>query len=149
MFPVPVDGLEKAGSKVGLRAEAKFALGFRDLEAAPRLSVGLARVPSQLAAKAGEFANQFGERPNRDLASGADVDGRGLFVKSCSHDDGARAILDIEKFPAGGAGAPQIDMIGARLDRIATLLDQRGNHMRLLGIERIAWSIQVHQQQAN
>ena len=58
------------GAEGGGGLEAEFALGTRDVQAAARLTVGLARIPYDLAAKAGKTRDQTDQVANGYLTAG-------------------------------------------------------------------------------
>src|SRR5271163_4890648 len=126
----PQPGLERRGC-----AEAEFTLSARYIQASPRLAVGLARVPRDLALEAGQPRDQRDQIANLDFGPGAQVHRLRLVVFLSRKNQRPRAILDVQELTACGARAPHLDPRCARRDRFETLLDERWNHMRLRGIE--------------
>ena len=72
---VPLDGPPQSLLEVGGGLEIEFALGARDIQAASRLTVGLARVPHDLAAKARQARNQADQVADCYLAAGPRLTG--------------------------------------------------------------------------
>jgi len=106
-----------------------------DIEASPRLSVGLARVPCDFALEAGEPRDQCDQVANFYFHARAQVDRFGFVVFISRENYRLRAILDEQELAAGRSGAPHLDARCARRDRVETFFDQRGDHMRLRRIE--------------
>src|SRR6266849_5929041 len=98
LLHVPVDGATKSRAEVGLRPEAKALPGPAGVQAAPRLAVGLRRVPDDPPPEAGQLGDQRGQVPYGDLESGPEVDRGGPFERFGRQDDPFRAVLDVEEF---------------------------------------------------
>src|SRR5438270_5089712 len=113
---VPLDTPPQPFLEIGGGPEIEFALRARDVQAAARLAVGLARIPYDLAAKAGQARDQGNQIANGYLAAGSQVDRFGAVVVPCGEHDRARAVFNVEKFAAGRAGAPNLDSQRAALD---------------------------------
>src|ERR1700722_13698517 len=135
VLPIPLDVFPQAFTKVGGGAKAKFSLRPQYLEAASRLSVGLAEIPSDFTAEAAELGDHFNQFPYADLAARTDVYRVGLRVVLSRQDDRAGTIVDIQEFAGSSAATPHLDVVGARLYGIEALFDQRGNYVRSLQIE--------------
>src|ERR1700683_1426405 len=146
-LPVPVYGLQEAVAEIRLSTEAKLALRLGYIKASSRLPIRLARIPSNLAAKAAQLGNQSHQLLNANLAPGTDIYRFSLLVMLRGQYDRACTIFDIQEFTAGRATTPNLDMIRTRMDRVEAFLDQFWDYMRLLGIERITGTIEIYRKQ--
>jgi len=84
---VPVDGGFKPFVEGGFCLEAEEDFRASGVEAASWLTVGLGGVTADLACKAGEFYDFFGEVPDFYLEAGADIDGVWAIVEFGSQQD--------------------------------------------------------------
>src|SRR5687768_12456906 len=96
-FLVPINGQLQPCPEVSVRPEPELFFREAGVEAAPRLAVGLARVPDDLALEFTELRDQLGELANAYLESGADIDRLWFVITLCGKHDGFRGVLNIEK----------------------------------------------------
>src|SRR5699024_1142605 len=93
--------------------EAEEFSGAAVVDPATRLPVRFGTIPAQLPVETGDRSDAFGEIGDRHLFIGAEVDGFGTVVAFRGFQDPPGGIIDVEKFAAGRARAPQLDVVGA------------------------------------
>src|SRR5262249_34869525 len=87
---------DRAGEALAQRRpppDPERRLGPRGVEGPPRLAVRHRAVPHELTVEAGQVGDRLGERPDRDLGAGSDVDGPGLVVPVGGEDERLGRVL--------------------------------------------------------
>ena len=109
----PFDGGPQAGKKFSLGSEAERNGRPFYIETASRLSVWLCPIPRNASLVANQILQRLNELPDRYLASGTQVDRIRIVVLLGSRYDRASRVVDVKKFAARGAVAPNIYVGGA------------------------------------
>src|SRR5262249_61814422 len=125
------------------RTEADPALGTARVDAPPRLPLGLPRVRHDGAGEAGDLRHGLNEIVDADLHPRAEVDGLGAVVALGGQRDRLRRVLHVEKLARGCPVAPADDLRRGALDGLDALLDERWDHVRVLGLDVIARPVEV------
>ncbi len=94
------------------------------VDAAAGLTVGLGRVPADLAVEPGGVGDELDQVPDRQLLVGAEVDRLGAVVALGRQHDALGGVVDVEELAARRPGAPHLDVVVAGLDRVDALLDR-------------------------
>ena len=95
------------------------------IELPSRLTVGLARVPANLAPEAAQFRDQVDQVPNGDLGAGPEIFDRvGAIVALRRQGDSLSRISNVEEFAGGRAVTPDCDLACARPDGLETFPDE-------------------------
>src|SRR5437899_3825689 len=144
---MPLDGRTQTLDEARRGTKAELALGWRHVGASPRLAVGLRRIPGDVARKARQLRDQLDELANADLSPRPEIHRLRFVVTLQGEHDRARTIFHVEKLAAGRTRTPDFDPTCPGVDRVDALLDQRGNHVRLARIERIAWTVEIDRQE--
>ncbi len=119
------------------------------VERAARLAVGLRGVPADLALEAGQADDQLDQLADRDLAPDAEVDRLGAVVALGGEDDPLGGVVDVQELARGRAGAPDLDVVGARVAGVDALLDQGGDDVRAGRVEVVAGAVEVDRDQVD
>ena len=113
------------------------------------LTVGLGRVPADLAFEPRQASDEFNQLADRDLGTDAEVDRLGAVVPFSRQDDPIRCIVDVQELARRRARSPHLDLVVATFARLDALLDQGRDDVRACGIEVVARPIQVHRDQVD
>lgn len=90
----------------------------------PRRSVRFAQVMLDVTFEANNLADEFGEFEDGDVFAAADIDVGFLGVGFHQEDEGVGAVVCVQEFAAGGAGAPDDDFLVAAYLCLMRLADQ-------------------------
>src|ERR1043165_3238312 len=91
----PVDGSLEPFFKSDLGLEAYDLLGLLGIEAAPRLAVGLGRIPLDAALEPGELHDQLDQVLDRDFHVGAEVERIGVILALRGQDDALGGVVHV------------------------------------------------------
>src|SRR5947208_635748 len=97
------DGARDAVRERGPGREPELLAGPRDVQATPRLSVGLAGVPDEAPLEGGRPRDDPGQVADRDLLAAAQVHRVAGVILLGGEDDALRRVLDVEKLARGRA----------------------------------------------
>ena len=90
------------------------------------------------------LGDQLHEVADRDLLAGAQVDRLGAVVALGGEDDALGGVVDVEELARGRAGAPDVDVVGARSRRASThFLMSAGITCELRRVEVVAGAVEV------
>src|SRR5688500_10002060 len=149
MVAEPIDRPPKTLLEGRARFEAERVARLRRVQGSSRLAVRLARVPDEITVETGEGSDQRRQVPDRDLATGPEVDRIRILVTLCRENDPFHRVVDVEELARGGARTPDLDRLGALIDRFDELLDQRRDDVRDRGMELVSRTVEVHGQQVD
>src|SRR5262245_19583209 len=125
----PGERFDEAVAEVGGGPEAEGALGAGRVEAAAGLAGGFGAGPAEVAAEAGQIADQLSQLANRNFARGADVHRVGFVIMLGRQGDRLGSVADEEKLARGGPRSPDVDVALAGIAGFDDFADERGDHM--------------------
>ena len=120
-----------------------------DVGRAPLLPARLGGVEHQAAAESGQLGDQGRQLADRDLEAGAEVHRPGVVVALGGQQDAPRGVLHVEELARGPSVTPDDDLVGAGSLGVQQAADERGHHVRALGVEVIARPVEIHHEQVD
>ena len=100
---IPLNRLAQTGAEVYLREEAELTLGAGDIKLAPRLTIGFAGIPIQVAAETNLLRDDLNQIADADFKGAAEVDRLGTVVPLGGADDTLGGIAHEKEIHAWGS----------------------------------------------